>query len=510
MRQGGIPIKTGRKDFASRRFLFTNLSQPLSESWTNSVHAKGTTIVHTEKYMYWNIPCVSVLNDGEVFVQSELDKALDKFGCESANTSGNQNGSGMKNTSSYFIDDNDASVSIVVSKGKGDQYSYGLIDANGDRFSDLNLFSDEDKNYIKFLKEKFLSKVAEGTVFSAFNASHFDEFDVDKFERIIIEQYSTILQKIKFTLLDATGSNVMKTVKYQDLFYHHIDPQCLNDEIRVMKNNQTFEFGNKIYMCDIEFFNLDMFDKSYPNEARTQYDIDHAENRDFASETMWGVVAGYSDGYTPLHNGWLYLIGSMGDAHESHIRVKVTAKPIDNDSNYADLEDWQKLYTKWGMMNACKVQAKEKFKFGKEWGSFQKNVVKPIKERINKWRKGDNKSVNLLDEFSEDMKLKTPIRFGNGCYLVKFVEQPQDNRFVNYNVDSEMVRWITFNISHPYWKSLNSRSGFIAMNQFKMTIVAAWETYALAKGVNLSDKDLGEQMDKFIVNYFEKINQTFK
>ena len=47
-----------------------------------------------------------------------MENALSYYGCESANTAGNENGTGLKTFASYFTSGNPESFFIIVSKSK--------------------------------------------------------------------------------------------------------------------------------------------------------------------------------------------------------------------------------------------------------------------------------------------------------------------------------------------------------------------------------------------------------
>lgn len=349
MRKNGKAIESSIKDFKGRGQLYAHSHQALSEFWDNGFSAKGVRRVHTEKFQFNGNGCLAVMNDGEFFAQKDMEEALRRYGCESANTPGNKNGAGMKMAAAYFIGDNLDSFMVIVSKSKDGSYSHGLIGSDGNWFVDISNFDDapdsSDLDFCNYLTEKFLSDVEEGTVVGVYNASHLNEFDIDKYERILNERFNKGLKDVMFTI----NKHV---VEYFDLFYDNIDPNCTIPNLR-WKKSVAFQWESKIFECDLEILNLDTLKANFPNSL-SKYDLDAEDGT--VDDRLWGVVAGFDNGYTPLNAGKLWLLGIKPDGHLANQRARIVAKIKDSNESAAAVKDWQKLFDQWGALDQAKVQ----------------------------------------------------------------------------------------------------------------------------------------------------------
>lgn len=460
MRKNGKAIQSSEKDFYGRGGLYQDAIQAFNEFLVNGLFAAGSTQVKMEKFQHEGVSCFAIVNDGEFFNQAALDEAITRYGCESANTAGNQNGAGMKMAAAYFINKNPNSFMVVVSKSNDGRDSYGLIGPNGEVYCSYQSLDVSDQDYIKFITKRFLDSMSQGTVVSVFNASHLDEFNINKYSRVLVEEFTSALQKVKFTLVD--GDDKIEVV-YQDLFYGQVDPEG-NDKSLRWKKNVCFTFNGKFYRCDLEVFNGEHFENKYSHDLKCQYDIDSEGQR--ADYKMWGVVAGYDNGYTPLYAGKLWLIGKEPDGHFTRLRCRLVAITDDADPLYAGIKDWQDFFKEWGHMNQAKIQtprpcgkiARRKGKdivAQNDYKDFKEKVIDPMEAVMNAWRHHDANEVpeaeSTVNVLNADMSIRHPIFVGGEQYKVKFMNSSDSGKYISCSFTPEDGYVIALNAQHPGW-----------------------------------------------------------
>ena len=461
-RKNGESIKSSEKDFYGRGKDYA-MTEALSELWVNSFHAPNTKKFLTQMFTHAGKPCLLVRNDGAFFPQEEMHKALTKYGCDSANTAGNQNGVGMKAAAAYFLKDQEGAFTVVVSKSKSGEYSYGLIDTKGLVYANYADFLPFDHDFTEYLKNKFLTTkedgtpLEEGTVVCVFNTAHKEEFDLQKLETVINHEFTFGLEKVTFTL---DNEGVQRTVKYEDYFREDLGNFNANhDDIRLKMKSVVFVKDNTSYCCDIECF------RNMGNES-----VEDSATR----IGNYGLVAGYENGYTPLYLGKLWLAGKNNDSHYTACRARVIAHPGAKNTT-ATTKDWQKLFEDWGSMNDHKIQRpipsakiarKQNNGSGcvaqSDWTNFKERVVDVIMDKFNEWKGNDvdyeqqeridNLNAQLMrsKEFTAD-RYRVQFKFDLKTTEEKFVES---SILTDPDDESKNIVLVQFNASHPYWSKM--------------------------------------------------------
>ena len=179
-RKNGEQIKTSEKDFRARAKSYPDAIAALNEIITNSFFVKWVTSILISFFIFNNKKCFLVKNDGEFFSPANMENAIRNYGCVSANTAGNENGTGLKTNAAYFTDGNKDSFLLVISKSKYGEYSYGLIAYDGQTYIHEEDFDDNDISFIDYIKKHYLNDIEEGTITTIYDAAHTDDLDVSE------------------------------------------------------------------------------------------------------------------------------------------------------------------------------------------------------------------------------------------------------------------------------------------------------------------------------------------
>ena len=444
MRKNGNSIKSSTKDFVTRAKSYPTPMSALNEIITNGFFANGTKNLNLFFFEFNDKKCFAVKNDGEFFAQEKMNNSLSYYGCHSANTAGNENGTGAKSFASYFTASNPESFFVTVSKSKYGEYSYGVISHDGQVYLNEDDFDDIDKLFIEYIKSNYLVSINEGTVTAIYDSVKADDLDVYDIERTINDMLTVGLNNINCTI-DDNGN--IRDVVYVDKTYKNIE----DDNIKRLNFNTTFTYDGKTYIVSV-----DVVDTHYIEGKREYYNkYDEMEGGVIHS---YGLTAGYDNGYTPLYKSSTCLLGYKDLPQYYRTYAHITAHPVEDKPGYASTRDWQKFYSAFGRVNAQKVpnynspfEFHKNGKLKKTFASFYEAVIDPIRKVYNEWMPDTDKKI-IEDDVYNDINniVREKMHFVNNdttfIFNIKNFKDYED--FVEFEIDDEDNHFISFNAMH--------------------------------------------------------------
>lgn len=450
MRKNGKRIQSSKKDFEVRAKSYSEPISGLNEILTNGYFVNGTTNLDTIFFKFNGKKCFAIRNNGEFFTKQKMENALSYYGCESANTAGNENGTGLKTFASYFTSGNPESFFIIVSKSKYGEYSYGLISSEGEVYLNEDDLDDNDKLFIEHIKAEYLSTIEEGTITSIYNSAHTDEISASEIERTINDMFTTGLTKVKCTIDD---NGRVREVDYVDRTYENID----DENIKRIKFDTSFTYKNKQGKEKTFLTTVFAVDTHYIENHRELYNK-YDELNDGVIHS-YGFTAGYDNGYTPMYKSSVVLLGFKGRQQYYHTYSGMIAHPVENNENYASIRDWQEFYSDFGRVNAQKVpNYSTPFNFywnGKlksAYESFYNAVIEPIRNKFNEWMPEEDKKSLEKEIFNEEINNivheKMHFMTCDTTYIFNLRNFNDDDVFVKYEIDDDGNHLISFNLNH--------------------------------------------------------------
>ena len=377
-------INITTKGFVNLRKGYPTAKDALNEILTNSFFAPEAKTIMIYFLMEKIVPSFYFCNDGVSLSQEEMENILSTLGCESSNTGGNENGTGLKSAAAYFTSRcEETSILFMASKENGVLKSFGFLDAKGEYGEYEDLFR-EQKEFVDVV----ISSTHNGTFTGVYNCP-LTESEVNEFKYNIRFLLKNGLNNINvFVKMD---DEEPYKIRYFDPLYRHLDyPTKFEKRI-------TFEFNKKLFDCIL-----------YGVDTNTI----KAEDYDFLDEIngdcikYYGLSCGYEDGYTPIpYNVSILTYGTQ--PQYNHCRFDLIALINPKSDKSATYADWKELYTTIGRMTPQKVPnltSPFKYKSGDniyaKWSSFYDSVIaecsafygetKPINER------------NMEDKYSEE------------------------------------------------------------------------------------------------------------
>lgn len=364
------PIKTSKKDFQNKRKAYPSTKDALKEIVTNSFFApnvKNISLnfiknINNDKYSCW------FFNDGKPMTEKEIINAISEYGCESAKTAGNENGMGLKSGASYFTQFSDNSMLGLVSKDNGVLSGLGWIDPYG-QYCEYEDFSIEQKKFV----DDILSKFTNGTITFIYD-TEIEKEEIDDFLDELRYMFTTGLKSVNFIAnIDGKSFGIYPFDRhYQNLEY-----------VRNKISDVIFKFKNKLYKCTL---------KSTDTRTVKPEDYDFIDETNQSVISDFGIHMGYDNGYMPIHLPQVEIIGLDSKPQYNYIRGSLIAHPIEDNKDYAGIEEWKEFFSIIGKMSQQKVpnlSKKMNYKYNGElkerWKSFYESVVNEFTRNINEW-----------------------------------------------------------------------------------------------------------------------------
>jgi hypothetical protein len=348
------------------------------------------------------------INDGEPLSKDEINEKICVYGCESFDSAGNENGTGVKSFGSYFMNINcDYTDSFLLFGSKKDNNVLGVMilfpDCTYDDDDDMSSLSPEQRKFV----EDILGSFTDGCVTSVYHSSLLSEEDIEKFRNGINNMFTTMLDNVNLKVF--VGSK-MYPFKYADRLYKHIDL----GKYRVKEDNVTFMYCDKKFKCSYEIMSVGgqygFLDKDELNDIDQVFN--YQDNR--------GVHLGYDNGFFPISDNtkiFLQLLGLIDKESCYGVRGEIVAHPIEDNEEYAGVDEWKKFISEVGCMNSQKVPnipnngCYSRKKYGdngttlkKAYESFYPGVIEPMKDFINSYIISGNegKKKESDNDFSEE------------------------------------------------------------------------------------------------------------
>lgn len=494
-------IKTSPKDFQNKRKAYPQAKDALKEIVTNAFFAPNVKNISLnfeigEKSSFWFI------NDGSPMTKDEIVKAISMYGCESANTAGNENGMGLKCAASYFVQYFTDAMLVVASKSNGNECGIGWIDPYGNYCEEEDLSEEQ----LKFVKAK-LATFENGTVTMAY-CTKLEEADVDDFLIDLRNMFTCGLDTVSFV---ANVNGEKYDIYSFDRHYQNLD------YVEREKKNVVFKFDGSVNGQKIKekLFKCTLLSTNTRTIKPEDYKFVDEKNQDVIKD--FGIHFGYDNGYMPIHVSQVEIIGYTTKPQYNYMRGTLIANPIEDNPKYANTEDWKMFFSLVGKMSQQKIPNFEKpFNYFKSdnatlkgnWKEFYEEVVSHFKNNINKWlpsserNKTDKYTIERLDLINSKLEKQTfhhcdsDWRFCFGYNVDGVVKYDKDKQAVVFKFDDDS----------PLLKKLlkggrNGRNGendietiiLPTIDVFIMEIMACNTTHGVVKA-------LKSQVSKF--NYF--------
>lgn len=424
-------IKTSEKGFRNLQKAYPSVKEALNELFINDFYVNNNTSIemhfsregnHTNNFYF--------LNNGDLFPQESLTKAISTIGCESPKTAGNENGVGIKSAAAYLTQHSDNSILFIFSKQNNNIISFGFINAKGQFSTDIEDMSSEQKRFFEIISSNF----ANGTATCVFN-THITIKEIDKF-----------LENIPYLLSHAlTERNVIAYIGQEMRRIEYIDRLCKEYAIIPKKEllNESFEYRGKIFVCDIHLAYTERL-----QEKRKRNECDE-------NEYDFGCHFGYNDGYMPIHTSNVALIDYDQQPQHYNFRMSMFAKPIINNDAYANVEDWRAFYSRLGNISQQKVPnlKYEKNRFKAQMWKGYLEIIKKVKSVLNDefGMKGcDSRITTIIDDVNAKLRqehynkheingIEVRYKFGEIDTTVKF-ESSTDTIIFTNDVNSPFIK----------------------------------------------------------------------
>lgn len=386
-------IRSSKKDFENKRKAYASDKQALNEPTTNQFFAPNVENIKccvdtTGDYHYFYL-----INDGKPMSQQEIEGVLSEYGCSSLNTAGNENGMGLKSSASYCVQYCDTAMMVLASKTNGKICGIGWINHDGE-YCDKAEFNVDQKNYVN----KVLSEFDNGTATIWYNTK-LSESELDKYEVGISKMFTWGLKHVNFTF-NRNGREFEITPF--DRHYRHLD-YVVNDTNNFRNKEVVFEYRLKndrvkLFKATLLAVNTNIIHKE---------DFEGPDCGCLDDDWDYGIHIGYDNGYMPLHESQVEVIGYKGQPRYYNMRGTLIAHPIENDEEYANVEDWKVFISGICKMSQQKVpQLKEPVNYYHKdhtlkdvTKSFYESVVDFFRQCASDWC---TQKHNVEDKYTQD------------------------------------------------------------------------------------------------------------
>ena len=467
-------IKTSEKGFRNLQKAYPSVKEALNELFINDFYVNHNTFIdmyfsregnHTNNFYF--------LNNGDLFQQEILTKAISTIGCESPKTAGNENGVGIKSAAAYLTQHSDNAILFIFSKQNNEIISFGFINAKGQFSTDINDMTNEQKMFFEIVSTNF----ANGTATCVFN-THISIDDIEKF-----------LDNIPYLLSHALKTrNVTAHIGQEVRRITYIDRLCKGYNIIPKKEllGESFEYRGKIFVCDIHL-------------AYTERLESRKRNTNDNNEFDFGCHFGYNDGYMPIHSSNVALIDYDQQPQHYNFRMSMFAKPIENNNAYANIEDWRAFYSRLGNISQQKVPnlKYEKNRFKAQMWKGYLEIIKKVKSVLNDefGMKGcDSRITNITNDVNEKLRqerynkhiinnIEVNYKFGEIDTTVKF--EPTTNTII-----------FTNDVNSPFIKKIlkGGRNGKNGINDLHTAIKPIIDTFNVVFGMEQTSAKMYNKM----------------
>lgn len=465
-----IQIKVSAKGYRNQSKNYTKDSEMFEELITNQFFAPGVKNIKMEFDTDENGGSFCFINDGTPMTKQEMLDAVTVIGCDSANTAGNENGTGIKSAAAYVTKNSNDSILVVASKKRGTVLAVYAINGNGECCT-YTACTKPQQEFIDTLLGKFKT----GTATAAFN-TEISEEEVYSFIEGIPYMFTTGLNRVKFVYNLNNGGDT--AIEPFDRLYSSLSDKTTNicedtsfkHTVKINKNGCT-EYRTRKFFCTYQALHVDSVDKKDRDPRDRDWDD-------------YGVHIGYDNGYMPIHIANTETIGLKRHPRFNHFRAAIIAHPVENGEMYyeyddnnervlvenqgsvAGIEEWQALISEIGNMNTQKVPnltRKKNYLVSNDpkcktpkncWEGFYYAVVSDLVVCANKWRpdtdyvaKKDKFKDDVLEKANNALKKQDFEHFGSlwkfrfskklGTKTVKYQKEDRTILF-NFTADSEL------------------------------------------------------------------------
>lgn len=431
-------LRLAEKGFHAYKKAYPTNRDGFNEIITNNFFAPERKNIKLNFVIDTNKPWFSVTNDGLSMSQTEIENALTVLGCESKNTPGNENGTGLKSSASLFTQHNDDSILFLLSKKNGKTTGIGGIGNDGMYYEAEDL-SSEQTDFVN----NVLSTFTNGTSTAVFNTK-LDEEEVDELINYIPYMFTSGLDNVLMTYQINNGNEY--TINSFDRHYRHLDyvrykEETVNFSYKIHNKNKIF----KATIISTDMLSVKPDDYLYLDET----------NGDFIDD--FGVHMGYDDGYMPLCRSQVESLAYKSSQPQyNKARHSIIAHPIENSDEYAGYNEWKIFYSTVGKMSPQKVSGlnspfnyKRNGKIAPKWESFYETVIQFFKDNTNDWmpkieRTTEDKfSVNKMENLNKLMEkyshthCDTKWNFKLSTDVDEIVKFDKKNKTVLFNYSDE-------------------------------------------------------------------------
>lgn len=467
-------IKTSEKGFRNLLKAYPSVKEALNELFINDFYVNNNTTIEMRFSREGNHSNnFYILNDGDLFKQESLTKAISTIGCESPKTAGNENGVGIKSAAAHLTQHSDNSILFIFSKQNNNIISFGFINAKGQFSTDIEDMSNEQQRFFEIVSSTFEN----GTATCVFN-THISFDEIEKF-----------LENIPYLLSHALKTkNIVAYIGQEVKRIEYIDRLCKEYNIIPKKEllNESFEYKGKIFVCDIHL-------------AYTERLSSRKRNNKDENEFDFGCHFGYEDGYMPIHTSNVSLLDYDQQPQHYNFRMSMFAKPIENNNAYASVEDWRAFYSRLGSISQQKVPnlKYEKNRFKQQMWRGYLEIIKKVKSVLNDefGMKGcDSRIVSVINDINDKLRqerynkhmingIEVNYKFGEIDTTVKFEQATDTIIFTN-------------DINSPFIKKLlkGGRNGKNGVNDLHSSIKPIIDTFNVVFGMEQTTAKMRSKM----------------
>ena len=475
-------IKTSEKGFRNLLKAYPSVKEALNELFINDFYVNNNTSIEMHFSREGNHSNnFYILNDGDLFNQESLTKAISTIGCESPKTAGNENGVGIKSSAAHLTQHSDTSILFIFSKENNNIISFGFINHRGQFSTDIEDMSAEQKMFFENVSRNFRN----GTATCVYN-THISINDIERF-----------LENIPYLLSHALKTrNIIAYIGQDVRRIEYIDRLCKDFPIIPKKEllNESFEYKGKIFICDIH---LAYTERLQDRRKRNEKDY---------NEYDFGCHFGYNDGYMPIHQSNVALIDYDQQPQHYNFRMSMFAKPIENNNRYANVEDWRAFYSRLGNISSQKVPnlKYEKNRFKAQMWKGYLEIIKKVKSVLNDefGMKGvDTRIQSVLEDVNEKLRqdrynkheingIEIRYKFGEIDSTVKFEHATDTIIFTN-------------DVNSPFIKKLlkGGRNGKNGINDLHTAIKPIIDTFNVVFGMEQTTAKMRSKM-RSLANQF--------
>lgn len=377
-------LSIAAKGFSNLKKGYPTAKDALNEILTNSFFAPETKVIMIHFLLQEIAPSFYFCNDGVSLSQEEMENILSVLGCESSNTGGNENGTGLKSAAAFFTSRcEETSILFMASKENGILRSFGFLNAKGE-YGEYEDLIREQKEFV----DTVISSTSNGTFTGVYNCP-LTESEVEEFEYNVRFILKNGLNDIEvFIKMD---DEEKYRVRYFDPLYRHLDYTTK------IERHVTFEYNKKLF--DGILIGVDT--KTIKPE-----DYDFLDELYGECIRYYGLSCSYENGYSPIPYN-VSILGLSTQPQWNYCRFDLIALVNPKNDKSATYADWKELYTAIGRMTPQKVpnlsspfSYKRGGKISDKWSSFYHSVIAECSAFY-----GDTKpniERNMEDKYSEE------------------------------------------------------------------------------------------------------------